>query len=86
MKGQVVPNESSARELQDHGELCGWILARAHARSHSAPVIAAYLGKSDAFVSAVARFAERFAQQNEKDHEQFKCAVKRGEFPAERDV
>jgi uncharacterized protein (DUF2252 family) len=51
-----------------YAELCGWTLARAHARSGDRIAIAAYLGKSDAFERAVADFAEAYADLNEADH------------------
>ena len=60
---QMVP-----RGMAVYAELCGWTLARAHARSGDRIAIAAYLGKSDAFDLAVADFAETYADLNEADH------------------
>jgi uncharacterized protein (DUF2252 family) len=51
-----------------YARLCGWTLARAHARSGNAAAIGAYLGGSDRFDRAVGRFAESYADQNELDH------------------
>ena len=51
-----------------YAQLCGWTLARAHARSGDRVAIAAYLGTGDAFDEAIADFAERYADQNERDH------------------
>jgi uncharacterized protein (DUF2252 family) len=51
-----------------YGEWCGWALARAHAKSGDAAMIAGYLGNSDAFDTALVRFAEDYADQNERDH------------------
>jgi uncharacterized protein (DUF2252 family) len=51
-----------------YGRLCGWTLARAHARSGDAVAIGAYLGRSDSFDRAIGRFAEAYADQNELDH------------------
>lgn len=51
-----------------YGRLCGWTLARAHARSGDAAAIGAYLGRSESFDRAVRRFAEAYADQNELDH------------------
>ena len=48
--------------------MCGWTLARAHARSGDRIAIASYLGKSDAFDQAIADFAETYADQNERDY------------------
>ena len=51
--------------------VCGWTLARAHARSGDPVAIAAYLGGDDRFDRAMADFAERYADQNERDYEAF---------------
>ena len=59
----------NAASLGAYGELCAWTLARAHARSGDAIGIAAYLGKSDVFDRSLARFAELYADQNERDFE-----------------
>ena len=58
--------------------LCGWTLARAHARSGDRIALAAYLGKSDTFDPAVADFAEAYADQNERDHAALATAVADG--------
>ena len=55
--------------LARYGEVCGWTLARAHARSGDRVAIAAYLGGGTAFDDAVADFAETYADQNERDYE-----------------
>ena len=71
------------RGMAIYASLCGWTLARAHARSGDRIAIAAYLGKSDAFDSAVADFAETYADQNELDHAALAAAVKDGRAQAE---
>jgi uncharacterized protein (DUF2252 family) len=71
------------RGMAVYAGLCGWTLARAHARSGDRIAIAAYLGKSDAFDSAVADFAETYADQNELDHAALAGAVKDGRAQAE---
>ena len=71
------------RGMAIYASLCGWTLARAHARSGDRIAIAAYLGKSDAFVSAGADFAEIYADQNELDHAALAAAVKDGRAQAE---
>jgi len=58
--------------------LCGWTLARAHARSGDRIALAAYLGGSTAFDQAIADFAETYADQNERDYAAFQGAVKDG--------
>ncbi|MDW5596452.1 DUF2252 domain-containing protein [Conexibacter stalactiti] len=64
--------------LAAYGEMCGWTLARAHARSGDAGAIAAYLGSSDAFERALARFAEAYADLNERDHAALVAALRPG--------
>ncbi len=56
------------RGMRIYGELCGWTLARAHARSGDRIAIAAYLGGRDVFDQAITRFAAAYADQNERDH------------------
>jgi uncharacterized protein (DUF2252 family) len=56
------------RGMRLYGALCGWTLARAHARTGDRIAIAAYLGNSTAFDQAVAQFASAYADQNERDH------------------
>ncbi len=65
-----------------YGKLCGWTLARAHARSGDRMAIAAYLGKGDAFDRAMGDFAEAYADQNESDFKDFESAVKKGRLKA----
>jgi uncharacterized protein (DUF2252 family) len=65
-----------------YGRLCGWTLARAHARSGDRIALAAYLGGSDQFEHAIADFAEAYADQNEKDYAAFKAAVDEGRAEA----
>ena len=63
--------------------MCGWTLARAHARSGERVAIAAYLGKSDAFDRALATFAETYADQNERDYQALKDGVDNGRVTAQ---
>jgi uncharacterized protein (DUF2252 family) len=70
--------------LQMYGALCGWTLARAHARSGDRIAIASYLGGSDVFDRAIARFASAYADQNERDHQALLDAVKSGRIVAEQ--
>jgi uncharacterized protein (DUF2252 family) len=69
--------------LQLYAALCGWTLARAHARSGDRIAIAAYLGGSDVFDRALARFAAAYADQNERDYRGLTDAVKSGRITAE---
>ena len=63
--------------------MCGWTLARAHARSGDRIAIASYLGKGDAFDRAVAGFAAAYADQNERDYEAFAAAVASGRLESQ---
>jgi uncharacterized protein (DUF2252 family) len=68
--------------LVTYARMCGWTLARAHARSGDRVAIAAYLGKSAEFESAVTDFAEAYARQNEKDYAELAAAVASGRVQA----
>ena len=72
--------------MRIYGELCGWTLARAHARSGDRIAIAAYLGSSDVFDQAITRFAAAYADQNERDHKALVDAVAAGRITAEPDM
>jgi uncharacterized protein (DUF2252 family) len=65
----------SAAGMRAYGELCGWTLARAHARSGDRIAIAAYLGQSAVFDQAIAEFAAAYADQNERDHQALAAAA-----------
>jgi len=66
-----------------YGELCGWTLARAHARSGDRVALAAYLGKSEVFDRAMTQFAESYADQNEADYRALADAIKTGRIQAQ---
>jgi uncharacterized protein (DUF2252 family) len=66
--------------------LCGWTLARAHARSGDRVALAAYLGGSAKFDQAIADFAETYADQNERDYAAFQTAVKDGRAQAASEI
>ena len=70
--------------LQLYAALCGWTLARAHARSGDRIAIGAYLGGTDVFDRAIAKFAAAYADQNERDHRALLDAVKSGRITAEQ--
>jgi uncharacterized protein (DUF2252 family) len=72
----------TAAGMRAYGELCGWTLARAHARSGDRIAIAAYLGQSAVFDQAVAEFAAAYADQNERDHQALSAAVAAGRVTA----
>ena len=70
------------RGMAVYAGLCGWTLARAHARSGDRVALAAYLGKTDKFDTAIAEFAETYADQNERDHAALAAAVAEGRAEA----
>jgi uncharacterized protein (DUF2252 family) len=72
----------TAAGMRAYGELCGWTLARAHARSGDRIAIAAYLGQSAVFDQAIAEFAAAYADQNERDHQALTAAVTSGRVTA----
>jgi uncharacterized protein (DUF2252 family) len=74
------------RGMRLYGQLCGWTLARAHARSGDRIAIAAYLGGSDVFDEAIGRFAAAYADQNQRDYEALVAAVSSGRISAARDI
>ena len=85
-KYSIVIEALIPRGMRIYGELCGWALARAHARSGDRIAIAAYLGGSDVFDRAITRFAAAYADQNERDHQALVDAVTSGRITAERDM
>ena len=69
--------------MTSYAESCGWVLARAHARSGDPLRISQYLGTSGRIDEAVADFAEAYARQNESDHAELVAAVRDGRVQAE---
>ena len=82
MKGSAVVEAMAPLALTYYGRLCGWTLARAHARSGDPVAIAEYLGSGDAFDQSIVDFAERYADQNEKDYQDFVGAIRAGRLEA----
>lgn len=82
MKGGLDFATLNKTRLTDAARLGGIILARAHARGGDPAAIAAYLGKSDAFDAAVAKFSVAYADQNEKDHAELRSAIRSGKVRA----
>jgi uncharacterized protein (DUF2252 family) len=70
--------------MHAYGQMCGWTLARAHARSGDSMAIGAYLGSGEAFDRAMTEFADRYADQNERDFAAVEAAVDAGTLPVER--
>ena len=86
MKATADLEAASGEDLIDYAALCGWVLARAHARSGDPALIAGYLGKKEIFDEAIADFAIAYADQTEQDYKTFKKAVRSGRLPAEKGV
>ena len=85
-KGSVEVELMDASQLAAYGRICGWTLARAHARSGDRIAIAAYLGNGRSFDRAMATFAERYADQNERDYAALKEAAGRGRVAVQTGV
>jgi uncharacterized protein (DUF2252 family) len=77
-KGSVHIEELNPDELATYARLCGWTLARAHARTGDRTAIAAYLGRTATFAQALASFAESYADQNERDYAAYRRALSAG--------
>lgn len=85
-KGIARPETMDARTLGLFARLCGASLARAHARSGDPIAIAAYLGRGDSFDRALVEFAQAYADQNERDHQELADAVTHGRVTARTDL
>ena len=72
--------------MRVYAQLCGWTLARAHARSGDRIALAAYLGGSAKFDQAIADFAETYADQNERDYAALQAAVKDGKVESTTEI
>ena len=86
MKGSVEIEAMAPVGLAFYARTCGWTLARAHARAGDPVAIAAYLGDSDAFDKSITGFSERYADQNERDYQEFVNAIKSGRLEAREGV
>ncbi|MGD9529692.1 MAG: DUF2252 domain-containing protein [Pseudonocardia sp.] len=86
MKGAVVVDGLDAAGLADYAGVCGLLLAKGHARTSGASMIAGYLGGGGKADKALARFARAYADQTEQDHAALVAAVERGALPAEPGV
>ena len=82
MKGSALVEQMRPLGLTFYAGICGWTLARAHARSGDPVAIAAYLGDSDAFDTSITDFSQRYADQNEQDYQEFVNAVRSGRLEA----
>lgn len=86
MKGSIETEGLGAGAFTQYVTLCGGLLARAHSQSPGSAAIAGYMGTSDTFVDAISDWARAYADQNERDHEALRAAVKAGKIEAEEGV
>jgi uncharacterized protein (DUF2252 family) len=85
-KGSVDTDNAIPAGMKIYAELCAHTLARAHARSGDRIAMASYLGNGTSFEKALARFAESYADQNERDYETFAAACRSGRLQAEEGI
>jgi Uncharacterized protein conserved in bacteria (DUF2252) len=85
MKTSVEVEGMSETDLIGYSKLCGWSLARAHARSENRFAMSGYLGRSDIFDQAIADFAIAYADQTEQDYKALTHAVKMGQLQVRQD-
>jgi uncharacterized protein (DUF2252 family) len=78
MKGSAEVETMAPLALNFYGGICGWTLARAHARSGDPVAIAEYLGEGDQFDRSITDFAKRYADQNQRDYQAFAAATRSG--------
>lgn len=86
MKTSAIIEDFEAADLRAYGRVCGWALARAHARSGDAAMIAGYMGSSETFDTAMREFAVDYADQVQRDHRAFVKAVRQGRLKAVMDA
>jgi uncharacterized protein (DUF2252 family) len=85
-KGSVEVEQMSPKAMAAYGRLCGWTLARAHARSGDRIAIASYLGSRTAFDRALLEFSKAYADQNERDYRALADAVDSGRVIAQTGI
>jgi uncharacterized protein (DUF2252 family) len=83
MKASAEVETFKPSTLVGYATLCGWTLARAHAKTGSAVMIAGYLGSSECFDDALAKYSEAYADQTEQDYKTFQTAVRSGRLSTE---
>jgi uncharacterized protein (DUF2252 family) len=81
-KGSVDVARLTPNEVAGYAYMCGWTLARGHARSGDPVALAAYMGRSDVFDRAVTAFAASYAHQNDADYAAFTAAIRKGRLTA----
>jgi uncharacterized protein (DUF2252 family) len=72
--------------LDGYARLCGWVMARAHAKAGGQAVeVSAYIGRGDQFAEALAAYAASYADQVERDYDVFVKACRSGVIEARSD-
>jgi uncharacterized protein (DUF2252 family) len=84
MKGAILVEDINAGALGDYAGICGYLLAKSHARTSGASMIAGYIGGSDKLDEMLGKFARAYADQVESDHHHLVTAVRQGRLPAEK--
>lgn len=84
MKMTIELEDMHKEDWIEYVDICGWALARAHARTGDAARIAGYLGRNDTFDTAIEEFALAYADQTERDHAALVKAIKAGRLPASK--
>jgi uncharacterized protein (DUF2252 family) len=85
-KGSAIVEQFDPEAMRTYAALCGWTLARAHARTGDRIAIGAYLGDTATFDQAIVEFAERYADHNERDYAALAHAVREGRAEARTGV
>ena len=86
MKASAVVETMTPIAMTVYGQMCGWTLAHAHARSGDPVALTAYLGSDDAFDQAITDFSARYADQNDRDYRAFVQAVEDGRIDARQGI
>ncbi|MDX6325785.1 MAG: hypothetical protein QOK15_2139 [Nocardioidaceae bacterium] len=86
MKGAITIDGIDAEALADYADICGYLLAKGHARTSGASMIAGYLGSGRKVDRALGDFAQAYADQTEKDHARLVAAVNRGLLPCDKGI
>jgi uncharacterized protein (DUF2252 family) len=85
MKMSVIIEALDTGMLRQYGRVCAHALARAHARSGDAPMIAGYMGSGQTFDDAITEFATDYSSQNRRDYREFIQAIREGRIEAIKD-
>ena len=86
MKGSILVEAMQPFALTFYAGICGWTLARAHARSGDPVAIAEYLGPGEEFDKSITDFSERYADQNEQDYQEFVTAIRAGRLAVQEGI